>query len=371
MRGAVASNEEGVELSVLSYQPEAAEVSLLRDDGLGRGDAVPARFLAALGMTGGEGMTGGSSERQRGTDWRDAGGETIIRGPVAGRRGWPVIEGSDRRMADNASSDPTTIRVGAVSFLNALPLTHALDTDPDVTLVRAVPAELPGMLERGEVEVALVPVIDTVRHERNWTIVGDGCIACDGATLTVRVFSRVDPADVTRLHVDCDSHSSVALASVLWREKYDRALKTVPFRAADATAETLAECQAVLLIGDKVIDPPLGMDEFSTQIDLGATWKSLTGLPFVFAAWATNDPGIVERAAPILAAARDAGVARAADLASEHAPGIGWPTDLARLYLTAYLDFTMQERHRRGMARFLELAGDDDPQPAPSEAVVA
>ena len=41
--------------------------------------------------------------------------------------------------------------------------------------------------------------------------------------------------------------------------------------------------EAVLLIGDKVVtDPAIGYDY---QIDLGAMWYEMTGLPFVFAAW--------------------------------------------------------------------------------------
>ncbi len=259
-------------------------------------------------------------------------------------------------MPNPPSSHASPVRVGAVSFLNALPLVEGLDAHPIVSLERSTPSRLAEMLEEGVLDVALVPVIDLLPVHRDWRTVTDACIASDGATLTVRVFSRVDPADITTLHVDRDSHASVALAAILWQEKFDRKLELVPFRVADATPETFADHQAVLLIGDKVMKRPPGLDLFSTQVDLGATWKSLTGLPFVFAVWATPDPAAGERVASVLAAARDDGVARADRIALEHAPQLGWPVNLARSYLTEHLNFTLTARHRAGMRLFLELA---------------
>lgn len=250
------------------------------------------------------------------------------------------------------------VRLGAVSFLNTKPLTEELVNDPRFEVRFAVPSLLAGMLERGEVDAALVPVIDLVRGERRLSIVSDGCIGCDGATLTVRVFSRVDPADVRVLHVDVDSHSSAALATIVWRERFGRTLELVPIdaRQAGATADGFRDCQAVLLIGDKVIRPPAGLEVFSTQVDLGAAWKSMTGLPFVFAVWACRGPHVASWLGNALSEARDRGVARAAEIAEREGPRAGWPVDLARRYLTEYLTFTMTARHRDGLRRFLELA---------------
>ena len=305
-----------------------------------------------------------------------------------------------------SSNERTLLRLGAVSYLNTRPLTYGLEADPRVALSWAVPSRLPGMLEAGQVDVALVPVIDTVRENHRWPIVSDACIGCDGATLTVRVFSRVDPSDVTTLHVDTDSRTSVVLASVIWREKFGRQLTLIPFNAGtipnrqsktrNPQSTIPNDCQAVLLIGDKVIQSSstgMGLETCSTPVDLGATWKSLTGLPFVFAVWAkpadatesrrvrcadhavddrtpemvrTADPTVASETvrpadhtleiAQTLAAARDAGVARAAEIAVQEGPKRGWPVDLARRYLTDHLSFTLTDRHREGMRRFLELA---------------
>ena len=109
----------------------------------------------------------------------------------------------------------------------------------------------------------------------------------------------------------------------------------------------------MLLIGDKVVTQKL--IDYHLELDLGAAWKSLTGLPFVFAAWAaprgSELPGLAQR----LSAARDAGVKAAGMIAEDYGPGMGWPVELARRYLTSRLKFTLGEPQRRGIARFGSL----------------
>jgi chorismate dehydratase len=46
--------------------------------------------------------------------------------------------------------------------------------------------------------------------------------------------------------------------------------------------------EAVLLIGDKVVDPTRA--GYAYEVDLGGAWRQMTGLPFVFAVWASPEP---------------------------------------------------------------------------------
>src|SRR3990170_2355620 len=205
-------------------------------------------------------------------------------------------------MAIQPEKQERTWRLGVVSFLNAKPLIEGLDADGTVELVHDVPSRLAELLDAGTVDAALVPVIDLAQPHRDWQIVSDACIGCDGETLTVRVFSRVGPEFIRRLHVDGDSHTSVALATILWRELYGRRLDILPFTGR----ETVDECEAVLLIGDKVVNNTLV--EYDTQTDLGSAWRSLTTLPFVFAVWAAPRGVNVTDLAARLSRAGDAGV---------------------------------------------------------------
>ncbi len=245
-------------------------------------------------------------------------------------------------------------RLGAVSFLNAKPLTAGLDVQTDVSLFYDVPARLPALLDQQTVEAALVPVIDLACEGRDWQIVSDACIGCDGETFTVRVFSRVAPEHIQTLHVDGDSHTSVALARIIWHEVYGRDLNILPA----SQVENLNDCEAVLLIGDKVVtNRPTG---FEIETDLGSAWKSLTSLPFVFAVWASNRSLDVSDLAPRLSAARDLGVKTARMIAADFGPGMGWPVTLATRYLTTRLKFFLGDRQRQGLGMFLDLARKHD-----------
>ena len=241
-------------------------------------------------------------------------------------------------------------RLGVVSFLNARPLIAGLDADPGLRLIHDVPSKLAGLLDAGIVDAALVPVVDLMNPARQWRIVSDACIGCDGETLTVRVFSRVEPSAIRRLHVDGDSHTSVALARIVWKELYGRLLEIVPYRG-DGSRE---DCEAVLLIGDKVVNNTLLDHDIET--DLGSAWKTLTGLPFVFAVWAAPTTLVLGDLPERLSKARDRGIRSAGLIAADFGPGLGWPVTLAKRYLTTRLRYHLGPPQRTAIARFLELA---------------
>jgi len=258
------------------------------------------------------------------------------------------------------------LRLGVVSFLNARPLVEGLTDHADIECVFDVPAALPQRLLRGEVDVALVPLIDVLRAGGRLRVVSDACIGCDGQTLTVRVLSRVPPEQIETLWVDPDSHTSVALAQLIWRQQFGRALE---LQAIHPDEQDAAGLDCVLLIGDKVVSPHRG--EFAYELDLGSAWRELTGLPFVFAVWASLAPG---PASPgpvaasglagrgtlddLLARARDRGVARASEIAAKHGPRLGWPVELAEHYLTRCMRYTLDERARAGAKRFAKLCAE-------------
>jgi len=207
------------------------------------------------------------------------------------------------------------------------------------------------MLKTGGVDAALVPVIDLARAKGEWEQVSDAGIGCNGETLTVRVFSRVGPRQMTTLHVDGDSHTSVALAQLIWLHWYRRPIRPAPL--ADATS--LENCESVLLIGDKVVTTPT--EDFEHTIDLGEAWKAWTGLPFVFAVWAAP-AGRSTNAdlARLLNATRDHGLTCVSGIAARHAPSRGWPIALATRYLMNCMTYTITPAARQGMARFVALA---------------
>ena len=250
-----------------------------------------------------------------------------------------------------------TFRIASVSFLNARPLIHGLEHDPRITLIRDVPARLLDLLSADRADVALLPVIDYQRLE-GLTVVPAGGIGSDGETLTVRIFSRVPVAQVRSLACDPDSHTSVALARIILSRRHGvRPEFTDLSRAGDDPA------QARLLIGDKVVcEEPAG---FPHQLDLGAEWKALTGLPFVFATWmarrGTPDLAVLHE---LLAQAKERGLADIGDIVRAHAEPRGWPPALAHDYLTRHLQFHVGPRELEAIRTFHRFAAEDKIIPA-------
>lgn len=256
----------------------------------------------------------------------------------------------------------SAFRIASVSYLNARPLIHGLERDASVQLLLDVPAKLLDLLRGDRTDVALLPVIDYQRLD-DLTIVPAGGIGSDGATLTVRIFSRVPVREVTSLACDPDSHTSVALARIILARRHDlRPEFTDLARAAPATEAD--PTQARLLIGDKVVcDEPRG---YPHQLDLGAEWKALTGLPFVFAAWmaaprvAADLHAIYDR----LHDAKTRGLAAIDSIIATHAEPRGWPRDLARDYLTRHLSYHVGPRELDAIRHFHRLAAEEGIIPA-------
>jgi len=254
-----------------------------------------------------------------------------------------------------------SIRLGVVSFVNTLPLIDGLEGLADIELRYAVPSSLLDALLNDEVDLAICSSIDYQRSETPLVVVPCGLLGCDGPTLTVRLYSTGPIERLTEVHCDTDSHTSVVLLQILLREVHGITPRLVDFDARGHAAGDGA-CDwpdAMLLIGDKVVTdaPPEG--RYTHQLDLGAAWVEMTGLPFVFALWLARrdaDPDVIATAAAILDRQRRYNTERLDLIVQRRARPRGWPATLAASYLKGNLAYELTERRRRGLELFFEKA---------------
>jgi chorismate dehydratase len=240
------------------------------------------------------------------------------------------------------------LKIGCVSYLNAKPLIYGLDESPDLE----VPAKLIDGLRDRRFDVALLPVIDYQRLPGLRMLTAGG-IGCFGPTLTVRIFSKVEIGSICTLACDTQSHSSVALQRVILAETYGIRPELVDLRHEDPSTTALA-AEARLLIGDKVVcDEPAG---FLHQLDLGDAWKRLTGLPFLFAAWFARDGVDLGDLPERLRRAKIDGLRHVDEIVRDQAVPRGWPADLARNYMTEYLQYDVGPRQIEAVELFHALA---------------
>lgn len=243
-------------------------------------------------------------------------------------------------------------RVAAQGHLFARPLIYGLEAVPEIDLSVISPPSLADMLLCCDMDCALLPSIDLQGNAGGFAVIPAGCVACTGRTLMARVFSRVRPAKLTALYADVESHTSTALAQVLWSHVHGTRLDVLPFDPA--RQEVPDETEGLLLLGDKVVTaPPLGFD---WQIDLGAMWHEITGLPFVFAVWTAGDPADCKDLYRILTAARKSGLAHLNEIIQQHALPAEWPEDLAAQFLTKHMSYEFGPAEREGMEEFFSMA---------------
>lgn len=257
-------------------------------------------------------------------------------------------------MTPGDSPTPILHRVGCVSYLNAKPLIDGLDDEPGVTVCSDVPARLLDDLEQGQVDIALCPVIDFFTSDQPLLFVPVGAIGCEGPTLTVRLYSQVPIDQITTLHADTDSHTSVALAQVLLSKLFGIRPKMVDYHAREQVAEGRIEQapQAMLLIGDKVVTgSPLAV-QYPHQLDLGEGWHELTGLPFVFAMWMTRQGVDLGDLPAKLEARLAANLPQRLLIAERYARQHGWPNELAEHYLIDVLRYPVGHLELEAVARF-------------------
>jgi chorismate dehydratase len=247
------------------------------------------------------------------------------------------------------------LRVGSVSFLNAKPLIFGLQGSSTVELSLDVPSRLLQRLIEQQCDVALLPVIDYQRMP-GLRILTAGGIACDGPTLTVRIFSPTPVEQIKTLACDTDSHTSVALARIILAERYGIHPRILDFDFHNHGGQVPHPQPGVaqLLIGDKVVcEEPTNLPH---QIDLGQAWKEMTGLPFAFATWMARTGIDLGDLPAELESAKRSGLANIDEIISRDAVPRGWPADVARRYLTEHLQFDITPWHVEAIRLFHQLA---------------
>lgn len=234
------------------------------------------------------------------------------------------------------------LRVGAVSYLNAVPLIQGLASEPRFQLQRDVPARVAEQLHHGDIDLGLIPSIEYAAGD--YAIVPGIAIACRGPVRSVCLFHDRPLARVRRVALDTSSRTSVALTRILLAERLAQAPEYVPM-APDVEA-MLGHADAALVIGD------LALACERPHLDLGAAWLERTGLPFVFAFWAGPRGRLAGADVARLQAAKRDGLASIDSLAA----GFGGDARRNAAYLRENIVYDLGPQELAGLREFLRRA---------------
>ena len=241
----------------------------------------------------------------------------------------------------NLEDSLAPFRVGSVGYLNTVPLTRGLEDE----VIYATPAKLAEMLQRDELDAALVSVVEVLFNDR-YDILDGIAIASLGEVKSVLLAHRKPLDQATEIFCDTASLTSVQLLRVLLAE---RGIK--PEFKPLASYDYAALPDYAMLIGDPALDFALAPHEHEIW-DLGAAWFEMTSLPFVYAVWALRRGVENAELRRLLREARDFGLDTLDSIIRTRTE---YDYDFRKDYLGWHIHYHLGSDEKRGLAKFIEL----------------
>lgn len=239
------------------------------------------------------------------------------------------------------------IKAGAVSYLNTKPLIYGIENGmmaEELDLIIDYPSKIAEQLLEGEIDLGLVPVA-ILPQMKEFHIVSDYCIGCEGDVASVCLFSEVPLSEIKTVLLDYQSRTSVALLKILMKDFWKM---EVQFENTTGNyQEKIKGNVAGLVIGDRALE----QRKHSKYIyDLGGEWQQFTGLPFVFAAWVSNQK-LSEEFISNFNRANEFGLNRIEEVVKTY--------DCLDFSLTSYyedfINFGLNDSKRQGLNLFLSM----------------
>jgi chorismate dehydratase len=266
-----------------------------------------------------------------------------------------------------------TVRVGHIGFLNCYPLYHGLHQRgvlaeerlldrpgrPGLEFFPGVPTDLNRMLLAGEIDLGPISSIAYARDHRKLLVSRQVSISSQGAVDSIQLVTRRPLAEVTRVALTSQSATAVALLKTIFKL---RLAQDVEYHdLAGPVTAALDEGDAVLLIGDEGLDALHFPISGTVCHDLGTIWQEWTGLPMVYAVWATREEFALGHGPEVSAA--EAELVACMDYGSEHLPEVvdaalatyHYDRDSLSRYF-ALLHYGFAPEYQKGLMRFYELA---------------
>ena len=250
------------------------------------------------------------------------------------------------------------IRLRAVSFLNARPITYGLERgfaqglgDARFDLSFDLPSRCAEALRAGEVDLALMPSASYADLGASMELraVPGIAVAGYGPVRTVLLIGDVPWNDMTEIALDGASRSSAMLLRLLCRDRgVTPRFREVPHDEilAAATGTTGA-----LVIGDAGFAAATARKH---MVDLGEEWRRVTGLPFVYALWVGREGVIGDDDVALLQRSLADGLAHRREIASAWAEAHGGPPSLYERYLTDNIRYRLGAEELSGLAAFFD-----------------
>ncbi|WP_172250434.1 menaquinone biosynthetic enzyme MqnA/MqnD family protein [Saccharibacillus deserti] len=183
-----------------------------------------------------------------------------------------------------------TLRLGRILYTNVWPVYHYFDPsalDFPAESRTELPAALNRLLLEGELDMSPVSSFAYAMAADRFLLLPDLSVSADGPVRSILCFSKKPFAEAVqgRIALTNTSATSVNLLKIIAEKAYGAKPEYVT--CEPHLEDMLEHADAALLIGDHAIRADWANTEY-TVTDLGAEWKSWTGLSMTFAVWAVS-----------------------------------------------------------------------------------
>lgn len=261
---------------------------------------------------------------------------------------------------------PLLMRIAASTYLNSAPLVYSFAQgslrDRYEFLGDAAPSSCAAMLAAGQCEIALIPVIEYQRIP-DLLMIPDVAVASKRRVRSVLLAARRPLAEVRRVTLDTSSRTSQSLVKILFEQRYGSQpefTERTP-NAGQECENMLEDSDAALVIGDPAMRLAASASQLGVRIyDLAEEWRTMTGLPFVFAVWAVRET--VAQSPHSLAhdflAAKQEGLSKLEQIAASYREELRLPQSDLLNYLQDNVNYDLDAENIAGMNRYFQLAAE-------------
>ncbi len=242
-------------------------------------------------------------------------------------------------------------RISIVSYLNSKPFLYGLNKSlvaNNFAMSLDIPSKIVAKLNYNLADIGLIPVAG-LEDLNDYQIVSNYCIGAIGEVRTVVLVSDVPIEKIDTILMDYQSRSSVLLAKVLakfyWKKEFSWENTCNDFQNSSIKGAT-----AGVVIGDRVFDIE---GKYKYSYDLSEEWFKFTGLPFVFAVWASTK-NISDEFQNEFNRALEYGIDNIAEIVEREQNN--YPNVNINNYFNQNISFIFDEKKKAGMNKFLELA---------------
>ena len=252
------------------------------------------------------------------------------------------------------------IKLGSVSFLNAKPITYALENNlikHDFEIIQTPPSDLSRMLHQKEIDLGFIPVAELLRR-KNYSVVPGVSISSIGKVDSVILLAKSDINVLKTVAVDKRSQSSTALLRIVLELFYNVRPEYIP---TDIDSDdTLDSVDGAMLIGDSGLRKCYAPEEGYKVYDLGEIWTKQTGLPFVYAVFAVNKDVILGDNLQALIESKNYGLGMIDKIADIESRKLGIDCDICRTYLRDRIKYDLGAEEIKGIIKYSELLSELD-----------